>query len=321
MPFSRRLRGRGLSTGAAAAALLLVLSSRIVGGGAPSTAEEGAEPATNPPAQTAPEEEKVDLAKKRLEVMKEHALGLRMTSATEGWPERLEPAPIFRYDDQTRGYVDGTVWRLGARGRPLAVVTTELHPNYLGGGSRVIYDLLSLTPQPFEAVGGGIRWSPMGAAVAMQRLPNGPIPADTPAGRLSQMKKLSLRFTATQDLEETDRVLVHLRRLPREIDRYTPAVPAKPDAGETIVKAAGDGAAGTETRADGGIFLFVNGRNPAILLLIETDGKTWSCGAGRLSAPSTLTLLLDDEKVWSVPPSTTAASQGYSATNVPARFP
>lgn len=312
--------GRSFRTTIVSAPVLLILAG-LLSGEVPLRAAEGESGAktVSPPAE--PQEEKTDISKKRLEVMKEHALSLRVSSTADGWPAQLEPAPIFRYDDQTRGYVDGTVWRLGALGRPLAIITTELHPNYLGGGPRVVYDFLSLSAQPFEAVGGGTRWNSGASAVAMQRLPNAPAPADMPAARLSQMKKLSLRFSATQDLEETERVLVHLRRLPREIDRYVPVTAGKMAAGRNDAGQASETESRSSERADGSIFLFANGRNPAIVLLIETDGTTWSYGAGRLSAPSTLTLLLDDEKVWTVPPASMARSEGYSATNVSARFP
>jgi len=267
--------------------------------------------------------EKTDagLAEKRLEVMRDYARGLRTSAAVANWPEQVEPTPIFRYDDQTRGYVDGTVWRLGAKGRPLAIITAELHPNYLGSGSCVIYDFLSLSPQPFQvkrrlqvrgpfqAEDSGILWRPPASAVEMQQLPSGPAPAATPAGRLSQMKTLSQRFSATQDLEETDRTLVHLRRLPREIERYVPGQETGQETAEN---------------ADGGIFLFVNGRNPALVLLIETDGTAWQYGAGRLSAPCTLRLKLDDAEVWSVPPilpGEFVSNAPYTATNVSAKFP
>src|SRR5262245_47618361 len=85
-----------------------------------------------------------NIAQERLAVMRSRAEAIVFSSTEASFPRRLESAPLFRYEDQTRGYVDGTVWRLGARGRPLAIITTELHPNYLGTGSRVVYDFLSL---------------------------------------------------------------------------------------------------------------------------------------------------------------------------------
>jgi hypothetical protein len=240
------------------------------------------------------------VAAERLEVMTAHAADIQFRAAVAGFPNRLEKKPLFRYDDETRGYIDGTVWRLGAKGRPLAIVTTELHPNYLGGGPRVVYDALSLSSNPFSANLGKYVWTPPGSAVEMKPLPKGPAPAATEALRLTQMKELSRRFTASQEIQETDRTLVQLRRLPREIDRYKPTEAEK---------------------ADGALFLFSNGRNPGLILFIETDGTAWQYGCGRLSAPSTLTLLLDDLAVWSEPPSGLGSNSPYTATNQPAEFP
>ena len=82
--------------------------------------------------------------RKRLEIMTSRIESLVVSSTDPEFPKRMQSTPLFRYDDETRGYVDGTVWRLGEKGRPLAIVTAELHPRYLGGGPRVVYDFLSL---------------------------------------------------------------------------------------------------------------------------------------------------------------------------------
>ena len=236
----------------------------------------------------------------RMAVMAEHAGNFRFKAAEKDFPERLQADPLFRYDDETRGYIDGTVWRLGATGRPRAIITTELHPNYRGGGPRVVYDALSINREPFAATSTKFIWNPTGPAVEMKPSPAGPAPAATAAQRMSQIKELSRRFTATQDIEETERVLVQLRRLPREIDRYQPT---------------------SHGKADGAIFLFVNGRNPGLVLLVETDGTSWSYGVGRLSQPSTLTMKLDDEVVWQQPYASLSSNKPYTAGNTPAEFP
>jgi hypothetical protein len=94
---------------------------------------------------------------------------------------------------------------------------------------------------------------------------------------------------------------VHLRLLPREIDRYAPTA---------------------DPLADGAIFLLVNGRNPALVLLVETDGTTWHWGVGRLTLPSNLELHLDEDKVWSQPRNPAYGfTSPYCATNVKAEFP
>jgi hypothetical protein len=248
-------------------------------------------------------DKKADLARRRLEVMAEHIESIVITSSDPAVPKQMQTTPLFRYDDETRGYVDGTVWRLGETGRPLAIITAELHPNYLGGGPRIVYDLLSLTSRPFTARSPDIPgWSPRAPAVVLKPLLKAPETSMVPAKRLTQLKEQARRFSGTQEVQETDKTFVHLRLLPREIERYTP---------------------GPQERSDGAIFLFANGRNPALLLVVETDGKDWQYGIGRLSMPSTLEMRLDDAVVWSGPriPSSPGWTEPYNASNSEAEFP
>lgn len=238
-----------------------------------------------------------DLAEQRLEVMRKRALDIRFRAGTDGFPTRLEEKPLFRYDDPTRGYIDGTVWRLGAEGRPLAIITTELAPRYAGKPC-VIYDCLSLSEEPFTAASDDLPgWAPPESAVELRPLPDAPAPAATENGRLLQLKQLASRFSGTQDVEGQ---LVPLRLLPRPIDRYSSA---------------------SHERADGAIFVMANGRMPGVVLLIETDGDAWSYGVGRLSHPCTLRVLLDEEVAWEQPEARLGWNLPYTATNVPAVIP
>jgi hypothetical protein len=242
------------------------------------------------------------VAARRMDVMKSRIDQIRVSSSEAGIPERMRSVPLFRYDDETRGYVDGTVWRLGETGRPLALVTAELHPRYLNGGPVVVYDLLSLTSQRFTLRSPDLPgWSPGGSAISMEPLLGAPLPVTNRAGRLAQMKEQARRFTGTQDVSELDQQFVHLRLLPREIDRYSP----------------------TEAPlSDGALFLLVNGRNPALVLVIETDGNAWQWGVGRLSLPSDLELRLDGTTVWKQPRNPSYGwNSPYCATNRPAEFP
>ena len=244
-----------------------------------------------------------DLEQRRMELMRTRAMSLRFRCpSVADFPPRLQAEPVFRYDDIPRGYVDGTVWRLGSGGRPLAIVTTELHPKYLGGDGRVVYDFLSLSPHPFTATGQDVSgWNPPGSAVEMKSLESAVEPAETAAQRLFQMKRLIQRFSATQVVsEDPEEKRLALRLLPRPIDRYTP----------------------TQTeRGDGAAFLFVAGRMPGIIVFLECERTGWSYGVGRLSAPSTLTVSIDDRKVWQVAPGAGTWSQAYVATNAPAQIP
>jgi hypothetical protein len=248
-------------------------------------------------------DKKDTIASRRLEVMAEHIGSIVITSPDPAIPKQMQNKPLFRYDDETRGYVDGTVWRLGETGRPLAIITAELHPKYPGTGPAIVYDLLSLTGRPFTARSPDIPgWSPRASAVVLKDLPKAPVTATVPAKRLNQLKEQARRFSGTQEVQELDKTFVHLRLLPREIERYMP---------------------GPQEHADGAIFLFANGRNPAILLVVETDGKEWQYGIGRLSMPSTLEMKLDDAVVWSGPriPSSPGWTEPYNASNSTAVFP
>lgn len=242
------------------------------------------------------------IADRRLDLMRARAQSITFRATAPEFPRKLEPEPLFRYDDPTRGYVDGTVWRLGATGRPLGIITAELHPRYLGQPC-IVYDLLSFSPHPFMATSSDFKWSPSGSALAVQPL-NGPEPAASETGRLFQMKKLAMRFSGTQDVEGE---LVQLRLLPKPIDRYVPA-----SAGAS---------AGATADATATMFLLVNGRNPALLLILECDGTDWLYGVARLSHPSDLTLMLDGDVVWERPHATLGSSLPYNATNAPAVIP
>jgi hypothetical protein len=241
------------------------------------------------------------IAERRLEVMTARIQSVAVSSTDDEIPDTLQPEPLFRYDDETRGYVDGTVWRLGATGRPLAIVTAELHPNYLGSGPRVVYDLLSLTDRPFTAVGDDFAWSPGRSAVEMQPLIGAPAPAADSGRRLTQLKEQARRFSGTQEVMELDTTHVDLRLLPKAIDRYTP---------------------GAQDGADGAVFLLVNGRNPAMILVVETDGTAWQYGVGRLSLPSELELKLDGAPVWRARRNENSGSGGpYYALNASVTIP
>ena len=233
----------------------------------------------------------------RLETMRRHVAEIRCQAKDPGFPEKLLDQPLFRYDDLTRGYIDGAVWRLGATGRPKAIVTTELHPKY-SGEPRLICDYLSLSETPFVAkVAEGATWTPPGSAVRMSPLPNSLRLAESKSQRLLQLKKMSERFTGHQSVEGQE---LELRILPRPIDRYQP----------------------TESdTSDAAIFLFVSGRNPGIVLVIEATESDWIYGAGRLSQPSTLTLNLDGETIWQVSPAPLVWNAPYTATNYPVVIP
>jgi hypothetical protein len=176
--------------------------------------------------------------------------------------------PLLRYHDQSReageglrGVVDAALWRLGTAGRPKAIVTLEI---YLAdeGDPVLTYEFVSLTPQKFDMNrrAHGVQWLPHGTQLSMETLRGLAKPADTPRARLSQMRELARRFTAEEKLFEER---ISLRLLAQPIDRYD------------------DETAGI---LDGAVFVFANGTNPEMGLLLECSDKQWSFGTFRLAS-------------------------------------
>lgn len=225
-------------------------------------------------------------AKHRLKLM-EKALGKLEPESSE---LKTKPAltfaskPLLRYSDPTRGVIgtgtstvllDGSVWRLGTKGRPTALVTIELYgvsdaPNWL------VYEFLTLTKTKFsikhkeEKIA---RWKPTESGLTLKELPEAPKPAATAAARLVQMRQLARRFTMKEKIR--GRKEIDCRLLTQPIDRYQSEV-------DKIV--------------DGTIFVHVNSTNPEMGIVIETDGNRWVYGTLRL-AGAELTVALDGREV------------------------
>lgn len=237
------------------------------------------------------------LAKERFALMQQRVQGFHVKANEPGFPERFETRHIFRYSDPARQYVDAAIWRLGDKGRPRALVTTELHRRY-GGAPRIVYEYLSLTDTPFSIKSDDSAWSPKSGALEWKPIPNCPAPADSAQRRLLQMKEIAKRFSASEEVGKDHKY--ELRLLPQPVDRYTPTA-----AGVT----------------DGAIFLFAFGTNPEVVLLIESDGTAWNFAAGRLAGASKIVIAVDNKTVWEVGRVKYGWTESYTASNAPANIP
>ncbi len=217
-----------------------------------------------------PERSKPDArARQRMEIMRGAIDAFKTTSSEIRSESALKFAdrPLLRYHDQSRetgdgvkGVLDATVWRLGETGRPKALVTLEIYP-VDGRNPLLAYEFVSLSPQKFEMKSARVpRWAPHGTELSMAALDDAPPPAGAPRSRLSQMRELVRRFTV-HEVFQGQKIVCRL--LPQPIDRYD------------------DAAAGV---TDGAIFVFANGTNPEMGLLLECSDKQWSYGAFRLTA-------------------------------------
>jgi hypothetical protein len=210
-----------------------------------------------------------DAAGQRLSIMRDAIDSFQVMSPQSYSEDPLTFAdrPLLRYNDQSReagrgikGVLDATMWRLGEKGRPKAVVTLEI---YLveNGSPLLTYEFVSLSPQKLDMKNANrVLWLPHTTQLVMEPLNVDTVPADTPRARLVQMRELARRFTAEEKLLEEK---IGLRLLAQPVDRYD------------------DKTAGI---VDGTVFVFANGTNPEMGLLLECTDKQWSYGTFRLTS-------------------------------------
>ena len=192
---------------------------------------------------------------------------------------RLEPRPLLQWSNPVAGSIHGSVFVWTDRGRPEVIgslykwsspnkhLGVELHA--LGTG-RVSGDR-----------NGRPIWKPTRTGPDREPIPGAPVPGPTPTARLRQMRALAKSFSAT----ETTRAAVgrELRLLPQPLYRYESTDP------EVV---------------DGGLFAFVEGTDPEIVLLIEArrgaDGPRWHFAAARLNS-CVLDMKYEGRPAWSAP--------------------
>ena len=233
----------------------------------------------------------------RLDEMKQIAVSFQAV-AIDGdlrKPAVLAGEPLYRWNDPTREFSDGTLWFWRYANRPIAVVAIELYPQNSAFGTVWALEFTSLSTRLVEVEGGEhfdiaysdlypprpdgrLRWAPEKGGIELHDIADAPAPASTEAERLRQMKELVRRFSARELFQSRE---YSLRLISRPIDRYA------------------DPASGL---LDGEIFIYANGTNPEVLLMIEArrrDGgfPSWSYAAAPL-ARAELTVRLDRQDVW-----------------------
>lgn len=249
-----------------------------------------------PGAERPPASREDRLVEERTELMRQLAAGYTAESQEAGFPERLEPKPIFRYTDPARGTIAASLWRLGSTGRPKALLAMELNRSELKAPA-VMYEYSSLTATPFSLRSRAMRWSPARTLYEFKPLPGMRPPEKTAARRLIQMRDAANRF-ASSEIDKKERC--ELRLLSQPADRYKPA------GGEA---------------ADGAMFLFVFGTNPEVVLFLESDGTDWTYAVGRMTGAETVTMTLDGKTVWDGPPLESGPQSPYTGSFTPIAIP
>ena len=189
-------------------------------------------------------------------------------------PLELVQKPVLRYSDAVSAVSDGVVFAWTKAGRPEAVMA--VHP---GTEGRMWIEFKSLSQNSLTAVRQGqTEWHPRTAGLEFTPMDGAPLPDQTAAKRLSQMRSLLRSFSASISDNKLGRQ--ELRSLSQPVFRYS-----QPDRG--IV--------------DGGLFAFVLTTNPELLLVVEAqiiNGQPqWMYAPARFTGRKS-ELRFNDQLVW-----------------------
>lgn len=189
--------------------------------------------------------------------------------------------PLLKWSLPEVGRVYGDVYVWSHRGRPRAIASLYewFHPHT---GRTVEWVSVSNRPLLAELDGREL-WRTGPAGVEWQPIPSSPPPHRSATGRLLQMRSIARRFSARLHDDRTDEKGVEkpLRLLTAPLHRY-----ASPE----------------EKVLDGGVFTFVLGSDPEVLLLVEAresegDGAAqWQALVARMNS-SPVTVWRDDAEL------------------------
>jgi hypothetical protein len=242
------------------------------------------------PASDSAADERLQAIKELLEQSVDWYDVLSAAEAKDG----LRPQVVLRWRNAERVNTGAAVLALWTyRGRP------EVMASIFQNGNEICHEFGSLSRSKKIVVRDKTRvlWAPGKAGVDFHDVPDAPPPAEDGGARLRQMKSLAGRFAARLPApkvgEGTSEVL---RLLPRPLYRYD-------------LKASQD----TNSIRDGGMFAFVMGTDPEVILLLESverEGKAlWQYAFARATAYA-VEASLGDRVIWS-----DSAQSGPNPTN------
>ena len=239
--------------------------------------------AQDKPAAPVSEADEVKLAREQLQRSRDQVALLRLQHAeTKAEIERVEH-PVLRFTAPLWGGHHGTVWVWGKRGRPVAVLEMFRQPDGLVWNQA--FHTTSDTPIKMTTANGET-WTPQANSLKIQRLPDAPTPAETPAARIRQMKAFAQKFSAHEFWTLTDRPRHELRLLTAPVHRYE-------DSEHQLI--------------DGAMFIIAQGTNPEVTLFLEAvqppdeSKPIWQYGLGRTGLAE-IVVLYNDKEVFRAPP-------------------
>ncbi len=268
---------RSTDTRSEGARTVVLMAVTVLLSGVLSFARDRPEPPRN-------EAEEVKLAREQLQLSRDQVALLHIHHAeTKAEIERVEH-PVLRFTAPLWGGHHGTVWVWGKRGRPVAVL--EMFRQADGLFWHQALHTTSDVPITLTAPNGNM-WKPQGNSLTIKRLPDAPTPAETPAGRVRQMKAFAQKFTAHEFWAHVpDRPRHELRLLTAPVHRYE-------DRDHQLI--------------DGAMFIIAQGTNPEVTLFLEAihppeePKPIWQYGLGRTGLAE-IVVLYDEKEIFRAPP-------------------
>jgi hypothetical protein len=168
--------------------------------------------------------------------------------------DRLSPQIVLRWQNPVRVQTGAGLMAIWTQhGRPEAMASIFVWD----GDICHEFGSLSRSNKIVARDKSSVVWSPEASGVDFRDVPDTPAPAETPAARLRQMKAIAERFTARLPERNGDSNPEVLRLLPRPLYRYEIDDVSEAD----------------PTLKDGGMFAFVMGTDPEVVLLLEAVGR------------------------------------------------
>jgi hypothetical protein len=188
--------------------------------------------------------------------------------------------PVLRWSNPVLGQIYGGVFLWTSEGRPEAVASIF---KWYSPHTHMTHEFQSLSSRNLAATRDGRSvWTTSRPWIDLGPIPSAPVPAESRAGRLRQMRGLARQFSASMDHHKKGKH--NLRLLTQPLYRYE------------------DGA---DEWADGALFAFVLGTDPDAVLMIESrrtdDGtQAWHYALARMNWNS-MHVRHNGRKVWDVP--------------------
>jgi hypothetical protein len=231
-------------------------------------------------AQETKQPEAKELNERRMSLMGKRVEALSAMGPKE---EKLQfsEKPLLRYNDPARDIVDATVWGLGRKGRPHAVLVFEVY-----GGQFVQYELTAVADPPRSVKTTAFQWAPQATPFIWSKIPDQAPPHARESIRRQQIKQAAQEFSAS---EEWRGQTYQLRMMPQPILQYE-------DKEQGVIS--------------GAVFVWAHGTNVEVLMFVEArreEGASnrWVAGFSRLAAAS-LDVDYKGQDFWNSPQNVTA---------------